>query len=190
MAIGMGLGASIALAAPAEAGVEKVHVGVLAHNICIQNCDSADKEEGQNIELQLDFNSPGFLDFAFSPAPYLIVSGNTAGDTSYYGAGLEWSFGFAEHWSVEPSLGYIIHDGATELPYASGTPEAAEFSANNVLLGSKDLFRLSLGVTHDLPGPWAAQFMVLHLSHGQMLGSGRNQGLDQAGLRLSYAFGG
>jgi lipid A 3-O-deacylase len=29
-----------------------------------------------------------------------------------------------------------------------------------------------------------------HLSHGQILGDGRNQGVDQIGIRLGYQFGG
>jgi lipid A 3-O-deacylase len=29
-----------------------------------------------------------------------------------------------------------------------------------------------------------------HLSHGQILGNGRNQGLDTLGLRVAYRFGG
>ncbi len=30
--------------------------------------------------------------------------------------------------------------------------------------------------------------MYEHLSHGQILGDGRNQGLDNIGLRVSYSF--
>jgi len=182
-------GAVAALATPAQAGVDAVHVGVLAHNICIQNCDSAGREDGPVVEVQLDFGSPELLNILLSPKPYLIASINVAGDTSYAGAGLDWDWRLGQDWSVQTGLGYIIHDGETELPYPSGTPEAAAFTEEHVLLGSRDLWRLALGVTRDLPGPWAAEFEVLHVSHGQILGSGRNQGLDQAGLRLKYAFG-
>ena len=30
--------------------------------------------------------------------------------------------------------------------------------------------------------------MYEHLSHGQVLGNGRNQGIDNIGLRVSYTF--
>jgi hypothetical protein len=32
------------------------------------------------------------------------------------------------------------------------------------------------------------QAVFEHLSHGQILGSGRNQGLDMAGVRVVYRF--
>lgn len=188
---GLGLaafGAGLALSAPAQA-LDSVHLGVMAHNVCIQNCDSAGREDGPNIELQASWDSPEFLGFLFSPRPYALASVNVAGDTSFFGGGLEWRWAFADGWSLDPGLGYVVHDGATELPYPAGTPEAAAFTEENVLLGSEDLWRLSIGVTRDLPGPWEAQFMVLHVSHGQILGSGRNQGLDQVGVRLGYKFG-
>jgi lipid A 3-O-deacylase len=181
------IGAGLLAASGAEAA--ELHVGALAHNICIQNCDNAGKEEGANIELQLGWDSPEALSILFSPRPYVIASINTSGDTSFFGGGLEWRVPVGSKWAIEPGLGYVLHNGETELPFPSGTPEAAKFTDEHVLLGSEDLFRLSLALTRDLPGPWAAQAMVLHVSHGQILGSGRNQGLDQAGFRLSYAFG-
>lgn len=181
--------AAAAIASPAQAGVESVHVGVMAHNICITNCKNADKESGPNIELQVNFDSPGFLSWAFSPEPYLVASVNTAGDTSFAGFGLEWSWEFAEGWALEPGVGYVIHDGETNNPYANGTPEAAAFADDHLLLGSEDLFRTSLALTKDLAGPWQAQLFFSHLSHGQIIGSGRNQGVDQLGVRIGYSFG-
>lgn len=183
-------GAAMALAPAANAGVDEVHVGVVAHNICVVNCKNADKEDGPNVEVQVSFDSPGFLSWAGSPQPYLMASVNVAGDTSFGGFGLEWDWQFAEGWSLEPGLGYVIHDGELNNPYANGTPEAAAFAAENLQLGSRDLFRTSLALTRDFEGPWSAQVLFEHLSHGQILGEGRNQGVDQLGIRLGYEFGG
>lgn len=180
-----------ALTAPSQAqAVESVHIGVMAHNICVTDCKNAGKEQGPNVELQANFGSPGFLSFVGSPQPYVVLTVNTSGDTSSGGVGLEWSFPVSENWSIEPGFGYVIHDGETNLPFASGTPEAAAFTENHVLLGSRDLFRTSLGVTRDFDGPWEAQVFFSHLSHGQILGNGRNQGMDQLGVRFGYRFGG
>ncbi len=118
-----------------------------------------------------------------------MASVNVAGDTSFGGFGLEWHWEFAENWAFEPGLGYIVHDGETLNPYANGTPEAATFAAEHVQLGSRDLFRTSIGVSHDFAGPWEAEVFFEHLSHGQILGEGRNQGLDQLGVRFGYKFG-
>jgi len=183
-------GAAMMLAPAAEAGIDEIHVGVMQHNICVTNCKNADKEDGPNVEFQVSFDSPGFLDWAFSPQPYLMASVNTAGETSFGGFGLEWRWDFAEGWAIEPGIGYVVHNGEIENPYASGSPEAAAFAAEHVQYGSRDLFRTSLGLTRDFQGPWEGQLFYEHLSHGQILGSGRNQGVDQIGIRFGYQFGG
>jgi len=180
---------AIAAAPAAHAGVDEIHIGVMDHNICVTNCDNADKEDGPNVEFQVSFDSPGFLNWAGAPQPYLMASINTAGDTSFGGAGLEWRWNFAGNWALEPGVGIVAHDGATDNPFANGTPEALAFSQENVLLGSDLLFRTSLGLTYDFDGPWEAQVFFEHLSHGQILASGRNQGLDEVGIRFGYQFG-
>lgn len=183
-------GAALASAPAAHAGVDEVHVGLMAHNICVTDCKNANKEEGPNIELQVSFESPGWLDWAGSPQPYVMASINAAGDTSFGGVGLEWRWQVAEGWAIEPGVGYVIHDGELLNPFPSGSPEAAAFAAEHVQLGSRDLFRTSIGLTRDFEGPWEVQLFFSHLSHGQILGDGRNQGLDQAGIRFGYQFGG
>jgi lipid A 3-O-deacylase len=183
-------GAALTAAPAAQAGVDEVHIGVMAHNICVIDCKNADKEDGPNVEFQVSFDSPGWLDWAGSPQPYLMASVNTAGETSFGGFGLEWRWDFAEGWAVEPGFGYVAHNGETNNPFPNGSPEAASFAEEHVLLGSEDLFRTSIGLTRDFAGSWEAQLFFEHLSHGQILGEGRNQGLDQLGIRLGYQFGG
>jgi lipid A 3-O-deacylase len=182
-------GAALMLAPQAQADVNEVHVGVMAHNICVINCDNANKEDGPNVEFQVSFDSPSFLSWAWSPQPYLMASVNTAGNTSFAAAGLEWRWDFAEKWALEPGFGLAVHDAESDNPFPNGSPEAEAFSNEHVLLGSDVLFRTSLGLTYDMDGPWEAQLFYEHLSHGQILASGRNQGLDEVGIRFGYQFG-
>jgi lipid A 3-O-deacylase len=63
-----------------------------------------------------------------------------------------------------------------------------DFSANHVLLGSEDLFRTSLALTWKFSDTWGVQGIYEHLSHGQILGKGRNQGLDEIGVRAVWTF--
>ena len=182
-------GAALAMAPQAHAGVDEVHVGVMAHNVCIINCDNADKEDGPNIEFQVSFDSPSFLSWAGSPQPYLMASINTAGNTSFGGGGLEWRWNSADNWAREPGVGWAVNDAESNNPFANGTPEAEAYSNEHVLLGSDVLFRTSIGLTYDFAGPWEAQLFYEHLSHGQILASGRNQGLDEVGIRFGYQFG-
>jgi lipid A 3-O-deacylase len=180
-----------ALPAMAQAQlVEEVRVGVLQHNICVADCKNANKEDGPTVEGELVFASPGVFRYVLSPRPYAIASINTAGDTSYGGFGLLWNFDFAEKWSFEPSLGYVIHDGALESPFPQGSPESEAFAEENVFLGSEDLFRTGFALNRDFGENWGGQLVYEHLSHGQILGDGRNQGLDSAGVRVYYKFGG
>lgn len=182
-ALGLALGAG-----QAEAGVNEVQIGVLAHNIQVIDSKNANKEDGPVIEAQITFDSPGFLRWAGAPRPYAMISANVSGDTSHAGVGLEWRWEFADGWQLNPGLGYVVHDGELENPYPPG-PQSIAFADEHVLLGSRDLFRTSLAVTRELSENWSAQVIFAHLSHGQILGDGRNQGMDQIGVRFGYRFG-
>ncbi|KCZ52293.1 acyloxyacyl hydrolase [Hyphomonas pacifica] len=177
------------LAATASADIfSEARFGVMQENICVLDCDNADKEPGQNISGELLFTSPDFLDVIWSPKPYAMASLNTQGDTSFGGVGLHWSFPFTEKWAFEPSVGYVVHDGELSSPFPQGDPRGDAFTEEHVLLGSRDLFRTTFGLHYDFNETWGAEVMYEHLSHGQILGNGRNQGLDNIGVRLSYKF--
>lgn len=181
--------ALLALAGRAEAKiVEEVRLGVLQHNICVTNCDNADKEDGPDVEAELVFASPDLLDLIWSPHPFIVASVNTAGNTSYAGVGLAWQWEFAEGWTLEPGVAYVVHDGELEHPYPSGDPRNIPFDESNVYLGSRDLFRTSLALSRNFGENWGAQILFEHLSHGQILGEGRNQGMDNIGVRLFWEF--
>ncbi|MBI1185901.1 MAG: hypothetical protein GC206_00925 [Alphaproteobacteria bacterium] len=180
---------AVASEARAEGPVDSAHFGIMAHNIQVIDPKNANKEDGPALEFQLNFKSPGFLRWAGAPTPYAVASINVAGDTSFGGVGLEWRVPVGGGWSVEPGLGYVIHDGALEVPFPFGSQEAVDFSAENVLLGSRDLFRTSIGVSRAFGGGWSGQVFFSHLSHGQILGDGRNQGMDQLGVRIGRRFG-
>jgi lipid A 3-O-deacylase len=181
--------ATAVLVAPAAAAqIDSARLGVMNHNICVTDCKNADKESGVNISGELRFASPAFLGWALSPHPFVVASVNTDGNTSYAGAGLEWDFEFADRWHFEPGFAYVVHDGAVNNPFPSGTQAAVDYSQDHVLLGSEDLFRTSLALTWDVSESWSLQALYEHLSHGQILASGRNQGMDELGLRLVWNF--
>jgi len=187
-AMGVTFGASAPDSAHANP-VEEVRAGVLAHNVCITNCKNADKEDGPIIDIQVNFTSPGFLHWAGSPQPYISASPNVSGDTSFAAVGLEWRWEFIDGWALTPSLGYALHDGETKNAFANGDPRATAFAAEHVLYGSRDLFRNAIGLQHEFTKKVSAEAYFVHYSHGQILGSGRNQGTDQGGVRIGYKFG-
>jgi lipid A 3-O-deacylase len=174
--------------APAHARIDEVRVGVV-HNVRLDHGDIVDgKEDGENVEVEIISSSPDFLNLIGSPRPYVVGSLNTGDGVSFAGAGVIWRWEFADGWAFEPGFGYIVHDGEVDNIYAPGTPEATAFEAENQLLGSEDLFRTTLALEREFSPRLAAQIYYEHMSHGQVLDQGRNQGLDFVGMRLLYRF--
>jgi lipid A 3-O-deacylase len=175
------------VAAPASAKVEEIRLGCV-DNIRDDHGEIVEgKHSGGNVEFDIVSSSPDFLNLIGSPRPYLMGSFATSDDgVNFGGFGLLWRWEFADGWAFEPGFGYILHDGEIDNPFADGTPEAAAFEAENQLLGSEDLFRTSFALEREFGDRFAAQLYWQHMSHGQILDSGRNQGLDYVGLRFSY----
>ncbi len=183
------LGAAAAACGEAEAGVASAHAGLVAHNIKVVDDKNAEKESSAILEAQVNFDSPGFLDWLGSPEPYVLGAANLGGETSFAAAGLEWRWALGEKWALTPSLGYAVHDGELDNPHPGGSLEAAQFQAEHVLYGSRDVWRVTVGLSRQIGAGVEAQVVATHYSHGQILGSGRNQGVDQIGLRIGKRFG-
>ncbi len=184
---GLALSAISVACGPAHADpLDEVRAGLMLHNFCVgvHDCTNANKEDGQDIAAEAVFRSPRFLGWAGAPRPHVVVSANTAGETSFAGAGLYWNLPIGRDWAIEPGLGYVVHTGNEDLPFPRGDPRNGPLSRENLYLGSQDLFRVTLALNRDFSDRWGAQLMYEHLSHGQILGRGRNQGLDNIGLRV------
>ena len=171
------------------ATANELRVGVLLHNVPDVTSKNANKEDGPNVHLEYQFAPLESWTWLLKPAPYVTGSLNLAGETSYGGAGLNWDWDLSQNWEFEFGLGYVFHNGETTNPFAPGDPRATEFSDENVLLGSEDLFRLSWALNYDINERWQAQAIYTHLSHGHILGEERNQGLNEIGVRAVYRFG-
>lgn len=177
--LAISLGASSAWA---EGGLEEFRFGVAAHDL------SDHTEDGPQITLEGLFTSPDFLEWAYSPRPYLQASISTQGNTNWLASGLAWNWGVSERLDLEASFGLSIHDGYLDVP--DDNPQKAIYlKENRALLGSRVLFRTSLGADYALNDQWRVGVFWEHHSHGQILASGRNQGFDEIGLRLGYRFG-
>ncbi len=169
--------------------LEEVRLNVLVHDVNLTGNGAGGKESGADIQGELVFSSPGFLSWAGSPRPYLNGSLNTSGETNFGGFGLAWQQGFTSSIYGEFDFGLVIHDGIVNLPTNPGDPERIRLDATRVILGSRALFRSTFVLGLHLNEQWDAAFVFEHLSHGQILASGRNEGLDNLGIRLSYKFG-
>lgn len=176
--------------------VAEVRLGVLAWNPDIGiNPENNGEEGGVNIQGEILFQTPRFLKwkYFFSPEPYILGSVNTSGDTNFGGFGLswDWQLGRKGLWEFESGFGYVVHDGAIDIPFPDEPGNVANqaFDDENILFGSRDLFRTTLGFNRHITDNWGVSFVYEHLSHGQILGSGRNHGSDSLGGRIYYRFG-
>ncbi len=169
--------------------LEELRLNVMVHDVNLTGNGAGGKENGADFQGELVFSSPEFLSWAGSPRPYLNASLNTAGMTNFGGAGLAWQYAFSSAIYGEFDFGLVVHDGIVNLPPNPGDPERIRLDATRVILGSRILFRPTFVLGLHLNERWDAAFVFEHLSHGQILASGRNEGLDNLGLRLSYKFG-
>jgi len=168
--------------------IRAVYGGALYHDVPLISSDSGSIERGPNLQGEIQFESPRFFRYIGDPAMFVMGSVNLRGDTSFGGFGLTWSPHIAKRWTIDPGIGYVVHSGSIDIPFPAGDPRNTAFSEENILFGSRDLFRLSLGVSRQFGKRWSGQLLYEHLSHGQIIGDGRNQGLDSIGLRIGYHF--
>ncbi len=176
--------AAILLAAPAHAQISEVRLGVTGHDLYNNT------EDGVQITGQIVFDSPDILSLAFSPRPYLYGSFNSSGLTNLGAAGFLWTGNFLDNWSLDAGLGIAYHDGAidiSELP--PDDPVRIRLAETRALLGSRFLFHTQIGLDYALTQRLAIGVYYEHFSNGQILGNGRNQGLDEIGARVSWRFG-
>ena len=182
----------MALITPAQAGPpDEVRFGVVYHNIRTDHGDLAQpKEDGPNVEGEMVWSSPHWLHWLGAPRPYVMASINTQGNTSFASTGVYWRIGFLHNWAFEPGFGIAVHDGELDIPRTLGrdNPASTAFEAQHQLLGSRVLFRESFALEHNITDHTAWQAYYEHLSNGQVFHHGRNQGLDEAGLRLLFRF--
>jgi lipid A 3-O-deacylase len=175
-------------AGPANAEIVQANVGLMAHNIQVIDPKNAHKEQGPDIQAELDFKTPRWLKWTGGARPYAMASINTQGDTSYVAAGVSWRLQFLQRWAFEPSLGLAVHDGDLGDKFPPGDPRRPGYIDSHLLLGSRTLFRTGLGFTRMFSDRWGAQVLYEHLSNGHLFAGNhdRNQGLDDIGVRLIY----
>ena len=175
------------LAAPASAQlVEEVRLGLVAHDVVTPD------EKGPQIAVEALFASPDFLTPIGSPRPYLYGSFSTRGYTNLGAAGLNWTWApNAGRLSFEGAFGLSYNDGVKDVvDRAPDDPVRIRLAETRALLGSRWLFHTRLGTDYAVTERWAVGVYYEHFSHGQILASGRNQALDEVGVRIGYRFGG
>lgn len=169
------------LCLPAQAHSQEhtgeVRVAVMQHDVL--HLESGDRESGVNLEVAVLSRPIAALGALRQPRAYVSGSLNSDGDTNFASVGLSWRRSLSRRLSGGLQFGYAVHNGLLD------TDDPVE-ARSHLLLGSRDLFRTAVGVDWTVSEDAKIGLQWVHLSHGEILGSGRNQGIDSAGLVMTY----
>jgi lipid A 3-O-deacylase len=159
--------------------VDEFKIGVLAHDVGLFDHHV---ETGADVNFEVLFTSPDFLDVIGSPRPHLGGSVNTAGSTDQGYFGLTWGitllrnpFGSSGDIFANGSLGGALQDG-----YTDTAPPGRK------TLGSTALFRESLELGYQATPVVSLSAFLDHMSNANL--ARHNAGLTDAGARLGFKF--
>jgi hypothetical protein len=171
----LAVAAAMAILTPATALADEVFVGVYAHAVDTPFTFRTG-ESGADIQAGYRFNRLESLSFLGKPAPYVIASLNSQGDTSFAGAGLSWKLGKGAVYA-RPEVGIVIHDGPSRRIASDGT---------HTELGSRVLFEPGLSVGVRVSPRMAVEASWTHISQARLFNSAQNPGIDMFGARLNW----
>lgn len=166
--------ALVSLAAPAQA--RELFVGAYVHEVDTPFTLKV-AERGADIALGYRFEPIERWHAIGKPAPYVIASINTVGDTSFAGAGLSWKLGKGPFY-FRPAIGLVVHDGDNR--------RIERVSGRDRGLGSRVLFEPELAVGWRASDRLALEASWMHVSHAQLFDADQNPGIDMMGLRLNW----
>jgi hypothetical protein len=166
--------AAVALLASAPARAQEVFGGIYSHDVKTGLTKSG-FEDGVDFEAGWRGGRIDALSFIGTASPHAFVSVNSAGDTHFAAAGVNWKIGNPVY--IRPGIGLAVHTGPTRVVPGD---ERIDF-------GSRVLFAPEVGLGLQLNERVSVEASWVHLSHAKIFGP-QNPGLDTIGVRLNYRF--
>lgn len=171
--------AGLGAAAAQDRIVDEVKVGLMAHDITL---GGTHVESGADVNGEVLFVSPSFLDIIGAPRPHLGGWVNTQGNTDAAYFGLTWGLpifrsivGTSDSLTIYGSLGGALQDG-----YEDSAPPGRK------RLGSPVLFRESVELGYQITPVYSISAMVDHISNANL--ASHNAGITNAGARVGMKF--
>lgn len=170
--------------------------GLYQHNVLplINGRDSG----GENgVDIQFGYRTDRIDGWTWlgRPQVHAIVSANSNGDSNFVAAGLSWPIKLTHRLYLRPGIGLAYTDGHAHLPAVNepgiSPAEVArreQLRENNIEFGDDWLFEPEFAVGWRFNSRVALEASYVHLSNGEILHHGKNQGLDDVGLRMAYRF--
>jgi lipid A 3-O-deacylase len=159
--------------------IDEIKAGVMAHDITL---GGKHVESGADINGEILFTSPRFLDIIGAPRPHLGGWVNSDGNTDAAYFGLTWGLPLIRHivgtqdgLTILGSLGGALQDGYTD-----------EVHTGRKRLGSVILFRESVELAYQITSVYSISLMVDHISNANL--ANHNAGITNAGARIGLKF--
>ena len=158
---------------------------------------SASQEHGADIMLGYRTAPVQGWTWLAKPSVHLILSGNTEVSTDFVALGLNWpiGLGFGGRLYVRPGFGVAYTNGEADVGNSADLTvspaehqERLRLARTRIDFGSHAQFEPELAFGYKLTPRVAVEASYVHLSNGQIFHQGKNQGLDDAGLRVAYSF--
>lgn len=134
-------------------------------------------ESGVDAVIGYRFDRIEALSFVGKPAPYVLGSVNSDGDTNFAAVGLSWKVDLGPAY-VRPGVGIAVHDG----PKRRVGPDGFRTD-----LGSRVVFEPEIAIGTRVSERVSVEASWMHVSHARIFDSGQNPGIDMMGLRLNLA---
>lgn len=155
--------------------VSEIRAGLAAHDVGPFTLDTQREDGTWNLNGEIIFHSPAFLDIIGSPRPHLGAQVNLAGETSQVYAGLSYE------WYLVDRLFAGVHGGGA---YHNGETTGAPAGRKN--LGCELLFRGAVEVGYRIDDRHGLSVMLDHISNAELCSA--NEGLETVALRYGYRF--
>ncbi len=192
------VGRALLLAALLCGGASAASAGEMFGGLYAHGVGTKQSQEG-GADLQLGVRSDRIesLWWLFKPAVHGVIGINSAVSTDFVAVGLNWPIPIlhSEKWYIRPGIGFAYTTGKADIgsstdPRVSAAERARRdyLARTRIDFGSQDLFEPELSIGYKLNPKWQIEASYVHLSNGQILHSGKNQGLDDVGVRLAYRF--
>ncbi|MDB5475067.1 MAG: acyloxyacyl hydrolase [Phenylobacterium sp.] len=197
----LALGAVIAaLGFTGPAAAAELMAGVYAHDVAFLGAaigsGAADREKGADFELGIRSDRIEALSLIGAPQAHAFVSVNTDNTSNFVAVGLSWPIRMGDTFYFRPGLGLAYTDGKAGLPPVNApglTPAEIQrrlaLYQSRIDFGSHLLFEPELALGMHITPRLSAELSWVHISNGEVFHHGKNQGLDDAGVRVIYALG-
>lgn len=182
--------AILVVSAAGHVAAGEVVAGAYGHDL-----GPAHRENGADFLVGWRSGPVDSLKLLGRPSLYVSAAANTSVPTDWLVAGFAWKFPITDRFYVRPNIGMGYTTGIADRPSVTEPGISAAERARRLHLyetrinfGGHWQFNPGLSAGYRISKRLAAELSYEHLSNGQILHQGDNEGLDDIGLRLIYAY--